>query len=117
MTTIIDSHVFGNVFSTKEISAIWSDQTRTDCFLKFEAALAKVQGRLGIIPQKAADEIVKHCKLEELDFDELRKQTELIGYPVLPVVQQIVKKVNKVEERLGEWAHWVSSSWYRLKLD
>lgn len=106
MTTVIDSNIFGNVFSTPEIAAIWSDKQRTAYFLQFEAALAKAQAKLGIIPQKAAEEIVAHCRVEEIDFDELRRQTELIGYPVLPMVQQLVKKVNAVEERLGEWAHW-----------
>lgn len=106
MTTVIDSNIFGNVFSTPEIAAIWSDKERTSRYLQFEAGLAKAQAKLGIIPENAADEIVKHCRVEEMDFDELRKQTELIGYPVLPVVQQLVRKVNTVEERLGEWAHW-----------
>jgi 3-carboxy-cis,cis-muconate cycloisomerase len=49
---------------------------------------------------------VKRCKLEYLDWDELRKQTELIGYPILPVVKQLVKGVNEVEAGLGEWVHW-----------
>ncbi|KAF2766075.1 beta carboxy-cis-cis-muconate lactonizing enzyme, cyloisomerase, CLME2 [Teratosphaeria nubilosa] len=106
MTTVIDSQIFGNVFSTPEIKAIWSDKQRTTYFLDFEAALARAQAKLGIIPQKAADEIVKHCDVNLLDFDLLRQQTELIGYPVLPVVQQLVKQVNKVEDGLGEWAHW-----------
>lgn len=102
MTTVIDSQIFGNVFSTPEVKAIWSDRQRTDYFLQFEAGLAKAQASLGIIPQKAADEIVKHCKLDYIDFDELRRKTELIGYPILPMVQQIVKNVNKVEAGLGE---------------
>ncbi|KAK3106775.1 hypothetical protein LTR53_018096, partial [Teratosphaeriaceae sp. CCFEE 6253] len=106
MTTVIDSAIFGNVFSTPEIAAIWSDKQRTAYFLQFEAALAIAQAKLAIIPQKAADEIVKHCDVEVLDFDELRRQTELIGYPVLPMVQQLVRKVNAVEDQLGEWAHW-----------
>ena len=106
MTTVIDSNIFGNVFSTSEIAAVWSDKQRTAYYLQFEVALAKAQAKLGIIPQKAADEIVKHCKLENIDFDELRRKTELIGYPVLPMVQQVVKKINEVEPGLGEWTHW-----------
>lgn len=106
MTTVLDSHIFHNVFSTQECQSIWSDKTRTSYFLDFEAALARVQARLGIIPQRAADEIVQHCRWEELDIEELRRQTELVGYPVLPVVRQIVKKVNAVEDQLGEWTHW-----------
>ncbi|KAF2231905.1 beta carboxy-cis-cis-muconate lactonizing enzyme, cyloisomerase, CLME2 [Viridothelium virens] len=106
MTTMLDSDIFHNVFNTAETSKIWSDETRTSYYLDFEAALATVQARLNIIPQKAADEIAKVCKWEEIDVEQLRKKTELIGYPVLPVVQQLVKKVNMVEDRLGEWTHW-----------
>jgi len=108
MTSVIDSSIFGNVFSSPEIKAIWSDRQRTDYYLQFEIGLAKAQAKLGIIPQKAADEIVKHCKIENIDFDELRRKTELIGYPVLPMVQQVVARINGVEPGLGEWLHWVS---------
>jgi len=105
-TTVLDSPVFGSSFSTPETREIWSDTRRTALFLQFESALAKVQARLNIIPQNAADEIIKTCESDFIDFDELAKKTQLIGYPVLPVVQQIVKQVNKVEAKLGEWAHW-----------
>ncbi|KAF2719408.1 beta carboxy-cis-cis-muconate lactonizing enzyme, cyloisomerase, CLME2 [Polychaeton citri CBS 116435] len=106
MTTIIDSQIFHNSFSTLEVTQIWSDTQRTAYYLQFEAALAKAQGELNIIPSKAAEEIAKHCRVELLHFDLLRQKTETIGYPVLPVVQQLVAKVNLVEDKLGEWAHW-----------
>lgn len=106
MSSVQDSVIFGNILSTPESAAIWSDSTRTQYYLDFEAALARAQSQLGIIPQGAADEIVKHCVVDNIDFQELRKQTELIGYPVLGVVKQLVKQVNQVEAGLGEWAHW-----------
>lgn len=102
MSTVIDSSIFKNVFSTEECSAIWSDKTRTSYYLKFEAAVASAQAQLGIIPENAASEIVKHCKWELLDEEELRRQTELIGYPVLPVVRQLVHMFNPVQPQLGE---------------
>jgi 3-carboxy-cis,cis-muconate cycloisomerase len=106
MTAVSDSLIFGDILSTRESAAIWSDTTRTRYYLEFESALATAQAQLKIIPQRAADEIVKHCRIEEIDWDELRQQTELIGYPVLPVVKQLVKHVNASEPGLGEWAHW-----------
>lgn len=107
MTSIIDSPIFTNIFSTPRISQIWSDSNRTLQYLHFESALAKSQAKLGIIPPKASEEIIKHCQSPEfLDFEELRTQTELIGYPVLPAVQQLVRKINSVEAGLGEWTHW-----------
>ena len=107
MTSVQDSLIFGNILSTRESAAVWSDKTRTQCYLAFEGALAKAQARLGIIPQRAADEIIKFClDIRNIDFDNLRKQTELIGYPVLGVVKQLVAHVNAIEPGLGEWAHW-----------
>jgi 3-carboxy-cis,cis-muconate cycloisomerase len=106
MASVQDSIIFRDILSSSECAAIWSDRTRTQYYLDFEAALARAQAQLGIIPQKAADEIVKHCVVDKIDFDELKKQTELIGYPILGVVKQLVKQVNHVEAGLGEWAHW-----------
>jgi 3-carboxy-cis,cis-muconate cycloisomerase len=106
MSSVQDSIIFRNILSTTESAEIWSDKTRTQYYLDFEAALSVAQAKLGIIPQHAADEIVKRCRVENIDFEELREQTELIGYPVLGVVKQLVKQVNVVETGLGEWAHW-----------
>ena len=101
--TIIDSIVFRNIFSTEAMRRIFSDETRVQKYLDFEAALARAQARLGIIPQEAADEIVHHCNAGEMDFGKLETQTARIGYPVLPVVQQLVALCR---DGLGEWCHW-----------
>jgi 3-carboxy-cis,cis-muconate cycloisomerase len=53
---------------------------RTTKYLHFEASLAVAQAKLKIIPQKAADAIVEKCTIDLIDWDELRRQTELIGY-------------------------------------
>ena len=101
--TVIDSAVFRNIFSTEAMRRVFSDENRVQKYLDFEAALARAQARLGIIPQSAADEIVGHCNAGEMDFGKLETQTERIGYPVLPVVQQLVALCR---DGLGEWCHW-----------
>ena len=106
MTSVSDSLIFGNIFSTPESAAVWNDETRTHYYLKWEASLAIAQARLGIIPTEAADHIVKFAKVGIIDWTELRLKTETIGYPILPVVQQLVRKVNGVKSGLGEWTHW-----------
>ncbi|KAK7541972.1 beta carboxy-cis-cis-muconate lactonizing enzyme, cyloisomerase, CLME2 [Phyllosticta citribraziliensis] len=108
MTSVTDSVIFGNILSTPECAAIWSDKQRTSYYLDFEAHLAKVQAELGIIPAEAASAIGAHCRLELYSWDELRAQTERIGYPVLPVVKQLVAMTNASApgKNLGEWAHW-----------
>lgn len=87
--------------------AIWSDTRRTSFYLEFERGLAIVQAQLGIIPQDAADAIAEFCSdVSNVDFEELREQTEKIGYPVLGLVKQIVRRVNAKTPGYGEWAHW-----------
>jgi len=102
-STILDSAVFRDIFTTEAMRGVWSDENRVQKYLDFEAALARAQGRLGIIPQQAADEIVAHCDLKFMDMAKLKEATEKIGYPVLPVVQQLV---TACKDNLGEWSHW-----------
>lgn len=52
--TIIDSRIFGDIFSDARMRQVWSDENRTAKYLDIERALAKVQGELGLIPQEAA---------------------------------------------------------------
>ena len=101
--TVIDSIIFQGIFSSDAMRQVWSDENRTQKYLDIERALAIVQGRLGLIPQAAADEIVSHCRLDQIDMLQLRAQTERIGYPILGVVSQL----NALcKDKLGEYCHW-----------
>jgi 3-carboxy-cis,cis-muconate cycloisomerase len=99
----VSSGIFRDIFSTEPMRRIFADENRIQKYLDIEAALARVQARLGIIPQEACDEICRHCRAQEYDFAKLKAQTERIGYPVLPVVQQLV---SLCRDGLGEWCHW-----------
>ena len=104
MTAVgVSSGIFRDIFSTEPMRRIFADENRIQKYLDIEAALARAQARLGIIPQNACDEILRHCSIAEYDFAKLKTQTERIGYPVLPVVQQLVALCR---DGLGEWCHW-----------
>src|SRR3982075_4487683 len=101
--TALDSVIFCDIFSTPEMRQVFSDEGRTAYYLDIEAALARAQARLGIIPDNAAREIDRQCRIENIDLARLKQQTERIGYPILGVVQQIV---DLCADGLGEWCHW-----------
>jgi 3-carboxy-cis,cis-muconate cycloisomerase len=101
--TALDSAIFRDIFSTEEMRGVFSDETRVGYYLDIERALARVQARLGIIPEQAAREIEQKARIENIDLVRLKQQTERIGYPILGVVQQIV---GLCAEGLGEWCHW-----------
>ena len=102
-TGTIDSAIFKDIFGTEAMRQVWSDGNRIQKYLDFEAGLARAQAKLKIIPQEACDEILKHVTVDQYDFEKLKKETERIGYPVLPVVSQLVKLCKG---GLGEWCHW-----------
>jgi len=102
-SSLLDSAVFRDIFTTPAMRNVFSDENRVQKYLDFEAALARAQAKLKIIPQEACDEIVKHCTADKFDMAKLKEATERIGYPVLPVVQQLVKLCK---DGLGEWSHW-----------
>jgi 3-carboxy-cis,cis-muconate cycloisomerase len=101
--SIIDSKIFGDMFSDAAMRHVWSDENRTAKYLDIERALARVQGRLGLIPQEAADEIVRNCELSQIDWARLKAKTEQIGYPIIAVVNQINANCK---DKLGEFCHW-----------
>jgi 3-carboxy-cis,cis-muconate cycloisomerase len=102
-SSAIDSVIFRNMFGSPEVRVIWSDEYRTQRYLDWEAALARAQASLGLIPQEAADEITRVCKVENIDFAKLEAETLTIGYPVLGVVHQIAKLCRG---DAGNWCHW-----------
>ncbi|HEY5634213.1 MAG TPA: 3-carboxy-cis,cis-muconate cycloisomerase [Burkholderiaceae bacterium] len=101
--SVVDSSVLGNLFSTGVMREVWSDRSRTRRYLEFERALATVQGRAGMIPPEAAAEIARCCDVDLIDMDELRVQTERVGFPVVGLVSQLTALCR---DGLGEYAHW-----------
>ena len=101
--TVIDSDVYSDIFSTSAMRDVWSDRSRVQYYLDFEKALAITEADLGVIPREAAEEISLHCNVDEIDFAKLKTATKHIGYPVLPVVQQLT---TLCKDDLGQWCHW-----------
>src|ERR1700689_1981508 len=102
-TSAIDSVIFRDIFGDPEMRRIWSDENRTQRYLDFEAALARAQASIGMISKQAAAEIARVCRVENIDFARLEKETLNIGYPVLGVVHQIA---TLCEGDAGNYCHW-----------
>ena len=102
-STPFDSHLFRDFFGTEAMRAIFADEALVGRYLDVEAALARAQARLGIIPGEAAREIEAKAQREAIDFARLKVETERVGYPILPLVRQIAERCA---DGLGEYAHW-----------
>jgi len=100
---MIDSAIFRDFFGTAAMREVFSDEGMLQAYCEVEAALAVVQGRLGLIPREAADAIPAASKVENLDLQAIKSETEIVGYPILPLVRAIAKACP---DRSGEYVHW-----------
>ena len=101
-STVIDSLLFRDAFGTAAMRDIFSDTALVGRYVEVEVALAKAEARVGVIPAKAADEIARRADAGALDVELLRKETDLVGFPILPVVHQLVKQCGDA----GRYVHW-----------
>ena len=84
-----DSAVFGTLYGTDAMRAIFGDAAFVSRMVAVEAALARVQGRLGIIPAAAAAAIDRAAATLEPDLARLAASTARVGVPVVGVVAQL----------------------------
>ena len=102
-STAHESIMFKDLLGSDEMRAIFSDGGTISAYLEVERALAKVQADLGIIPKEAAAAIIEHAHLANIDLERYETRTQVVGAPILPVVEEIVAAVP---DGLGEWAHY-----------
>ena len=100
---VLSSDLFRNMFGTEAMRAVFSDRALVQHYLDVEAALARAQAGLGLIPQKAARAITDAAKVENVDFDLMAAKTEIVGYPIIGVVEQLSEWCP---DGLGQYCHW-----------
>jgi 3-carboxy-cis,cis-muconate cycloisomerase len=101
-TTVVDSILFRDAFGTPRMREVFSDYALISRYVEVEIALARAQARCGVIPAEAAEQIAAKSNVASLDFDLLRRETDVVGYPILPLVHQLVKQCGDA----GRYIHW-----------
>lgn len=81
-----------DVFGDQEVIRLFSEESLVAAWLEVERALADAQAGLGVIPAEAAHEIAAAARPEHVDLAALREQTLVVGYPILPLLEQIAKR-------------------------
>lgn len=92
MGTLFDSQLFGGLYATEAVRACFSDTVMLQGWLDAEAALARAQGELGVIPAAAADGILAHAHAENFDLQRMVEGIQATGHPLVPAVRMLVEK-------------------------
>ena len=103
MASVIDSPLFGDLWSTAEMRAVWSDEATVQRWLDAEAALAQAEAELGIIPRAAADDIARNARVERLDLGAMKRHLDHMKHPIMPLIRCLQ---DVCDPAAGEWIHW-----------
>jgi 3-carboxy-cis,cis-muconate cycloisomerase len=105
-----ESYLLGSLFGSPAVGAIFSDRGRLQGMLDFEAALAAAEGRVEVIPAKAAPAIAAKCRAELFDPAALAEATARAGNPVIPLVKQLTALVAAHAPDAARFVHWGATS-------
>jgi adenylosuccinate lyase len=85
------------------IRALFTMESRWQAWLDVEAALARAEADLGMIPASAAAEIVSKAKVELLDRDRITEGLTRTGHQLVPVVWDLARICDG---DAGGYVHW-----------
>lgn len=102
-SSLLDSAVYGELFSDAAIKRLLGDAAQIRAMLDVEAALARVQGKLGIIPPDAAARISEAAHTLEVSPDDLADGVVSAGVPVNALIEALREAIG---DEAGQYVHW-----------
>lgn len=81
---------------------IFGENGTVTAYLEVEKALARAEVRAGVITAEAGNAIVDACRMESLDLAALRHGAARVGYPIVPLVEQLATAAGDA----GRWVHF-----------
>jgi len=100
---VVKSEIYGDMFGTADMRGLFADRTILGLYLDVETALARAQAKLGLIPEEAAKAITDAADVDRIDMERLSDRTQIVGYPILPLVEQLS---TWAPDGLGQYCHW-----------
>ena len=85
------------------IAALFEQDARWQAWLDVEAALARAEAELDMIPADAAEEIIGKCDLSLFDRDRLVEGFQRTGHSLVPLVWELSRLC---EGDAGNYVHW-----------
>jgi 3-carboxy-cis,cis-muconate cycloisomerase len=92
--------------SSAAMRSILDDRARLQRMLDFEAALARAEAAMGVIPASAVDPIVAACKAELYDLAALGEAAAAAGNLIDPLIRMLAAEVAKTDAQAAACVHW-----------
>lgn len=99
------SALFMPLFQTQAMAALFDDRAVLGAMLRVEAALARAQSGIGMVPTAALAAIQAACDPDLYDIAELGHATALAGNPAIPLVKALTAKVAESDPAAARHVH------------
>jgi 3-carboxy-cis,cis-muconate cycloisomerase len=98
------------LFRWKTVTKLFRDDACLQGMLDFEAALARAESSVGVIPSSAASAIAAKCHAELLDPKKLAEAAAQAGNLAIPVVKRLKELVAAENKDAANFVHWGATS-------
>ena len=103
----LDSVLYGALLGDPEIATLLSDDAEIAAMIRAEAALARVEARLGVIPREAGEAIAIALEGQTLTPHQLAPGMARDGVGTPALVAELKKNLPP---DLAQWLHWGATS-------
>jgi 3-carboxy-cis,cis-muconate cycloisomerase len=107
---LLPSSLLGPLFSSAAMRAVVADRARLQRMLDFEAALARAEAALGVIPATAAPAIAGACLADRFDLAAIGEAAVAAGNIAIPLVKALTAEVAKSDAEAARYVHWGATS-------
>jgi 3-carboxy-cis,cis-muconate cycloisomerase len=104
------SPLLAPMLSSAAMRAVCDDAAYLQHMLDFEAALARAEAAIGVIPAGAADAITRACQVRAFDLGALAEAATRSGNLAIPLVKALTAHVAKADADAARYVHWGATS-------
>ncbi|MBK5530061.1 3-carboxy-cis,cis-muconate cycloisomerase [Pseudomonas sp. TH06] len=110
MTQRPGNQLFDAYFTARDMRDVFCDQGRVQAMLDFEAALARAEARVGVIPSNAVAPIENACRAGLYDFATLAEAIATAGNSAIPLVKALGKQIAATDAEAERFVHLGATS-------
>jgi len=104
------SPLLAPMLSSAAMRAVCDDGAFLQDMLDVEAALARAEASVGVIPQAAAAPIAAACSAERFEIGALAEAATRAGNLAIPLVKSLTAEVAKSDAEAARYVHWGATS-------
>jgi len=102
--------LYDRIFRHEPIEHIFSETETIQSLLHFEAALARAEAAVGVIPEPDARAISAACRVEHFSIEEITKLGAQSGNILIPLVRMLTEHVAKTNKDAARFVHLGATS-------